>query len=175
MHILTTESDNQVNSVQDKWLTDLTVSNKKLSFTIDTGAKCNIIVKSTFDSLIIPDSMKLDKSHRTLKSFTNHKITPIGSITLPVRSELKECHVEFEIVDLDQENIICGNIAENLGLLKGVNTVTNSYEELSRDFPDLVKTTGTLPGEYSIKIEENAQGVVHPAKRLPAALKEKSN
>ena len=174
LHILTTESDNHINSVQDKWLTDLTVCNKKLSFRIDTGAKCNIIVKSAFDSLILSDSLKLDKSHRTLKSFTNHKITPIGSITLPVRSELKECHVEFEIVDLHQENIICGNIAENLGLLKRVNTVTDSYEELSPDFLDLVKTTGTLPGEYSIKIEESAQGVVHPARRLPSALKEKA-
>ena len=46
------DSDNQVNSLQDdKWLTDLTVSNKSLSFRIDTGAKCNITTTSEFDSI----------------------------------------------------------------------------------------------------------------------------
>ena len=36
-----------------------------------------------------------------------------------------------------------------------------------------VRTTGTLPGKYTIKIEPNAKGVVHPVRRQPAALKEK--
>ena len=97
-------------------------------------------------------------------------------MTLPVSHEQKQYNVKFEIVDLDQENIIRGNIADNFGLLKRVSTVVEqeSYEEPSRDYPDLVKTTGTLPGEYTIKIEKNAQGVVHPARRLPAALKDKA-
>ena len=49
-----------------------------------------------------------------------------------------------------------------------------SYEELSRDFPDLVETTGTLPIEYTIKIEENGHEIVHPAKRLTATLKNRA-
>ena len=39
LHILTPDSENHVTSIQDIWLTDVTVSNKKLSFRIDTGAK----------------------------------------------------------------------------------------------------------------------------------------
>ena len=177
LDILTTDSENQVNSLKDdKWLTNLTISNKSLSFRIDTGAKCNILVKSEYDSLAKRSKVELQKSNRTLKSFSNHKIKPVGSVTLPVRYKDKECNVTFEVVNLDQENIISGNVAENLGLVQRVSTVNDqkSYEELTRDFPDLVKTTGTLPGEYTIKIEENAQGVVHPARRLPAALKQKA-
>ena len=105
LHILTTDSDNHVNLIQDKWLTDLIINEKKLSFRIDTGAKCNIMVKSEFDNLHNDVKSKLQKSDRTLKSFTYHKIKPIGSLTLPVSHEQKPCNVKFEIVDLDQENI----------------------------------------------------------------------
>ena len=49
-----------------------------------------------------------------------------------------------------------------------------SYETLSRAFPDLVTTTGTLSGKYTIKIEENGHGEVHPTKRIPAALKDRA-
>ena len=41
------------------------------------------------------------------------------------------------------------------------------------DFPELTRTTGTLPGKYSIKIDPDAKGVVHPVRRQPVALKTK--
>lgn len=90
-----------------------------------------------------------------------------------MKYKAKETEVKFEVVDLVQENIINGDIAEKLGLLQRISSVkeNSAQAELSRDFPELVKTTGTLPREYSIKIEENAQGVVHPVRRLAAAMK----
>ena len=75
----------------------------------------------------------------------------MGTIFVPVTYKDKQISVRFEVVDLCQENIISGDIAESLGLLQRVNSVElSSKEELFRDFPDLVKTTGTLPGKYSI-------------------------
>lgn len=41
------------------------------------------------------------------------------------------------------------------------------------DYPELTRTTGTLPGKYTIKIDPDAKGVVHPVRRQPAALKKK--
>lgn len=53
----------------------------------------------------------------------------------------------------------------------------NDYESVNSvdepdiyDFPNLTKTTGTLPGEYLIKLDTNAKGVVHPARRQPASV-----
>lgn len=92
---------------------------------------------------------------------------------LPVKAKGKEINVTFEIVDLMQENSFSGDIAEQLNLLQIINTVKENavHEELSRDFPDLIKTAGTLPEEYSIKIDENAKGVIHPVRRLAASVK----
>jgi hypothetical protein len=80
---------------------------------------------------------------------------------------------------LDQENILSGDAAVSLGLIQitldslisVVAEITeNAEEELSRDFPELVKTTGTLPGEYSLSIDSSVQGVIHPVRKLPAAI-----
>ena len=74
----------------------------------------------------------------------------------------------FKIVDLCQENILCGDTAEKLKLLQRIHKIDE--EELARDYPALVKT-GTLPGEYSITLTENATGVIHPPRRIAASLK----
>lgn len=38
-------------------------------------------------------------------------------------------------------------------------------------FPELIKTSGTLPGEHNIVIDPEAVGVIHAPRRQPAALK----
>ena len=37
----------------------------------------------------------------------------------------------------------------------------------------MAKTTGTLPGTYTIKIEPGTKGVAHPVRRQPATLRRK--
>ena len=149
---------------------------------IDTGAKCNIITLDTWNKL--PNKQKKNKSSRTLKSFSNHIIKLVGMTNLAVAYKGNKHKLEFEIVDLQQENILSGNAAERIGIIQRVDSVSNKPEpipnelskdhKLSHEFPELVKTTGTLPGEYSIDIDESVPGVVHSARKLPAAIKPKA-
>ena len=95
-------------------------------------------------------------------------------------------------MDIVQENVLSGTTAEALGLIvrldslqdgangDKVSTNTEATPSLSthtpvglEDFPELTRTTGTLPGKYSIKIDPDAKGVVHPVRRQPVALKTK--
>ena len=87
----------------------------------------------------------------------------------------------FQIVDIDQENVLSGNTAEALQLISRLasigtppTTEGDQVPEGLHEFPDLTQTTGTLPGTYTIKLEPNAKGVVHAARRLPVALKERA-
>jgi len=164
------ESDN-VYKLDDKWLVDLVVGEQKeMTFRIDTGAKCNIMVKSEYEKL--QGSVRLHRSSKTLKSYTNHQIKPVGTIFVPVTHKNSTIKTRFEIVNLCQENIISGNTAEELGLVQRISSIDeHSKEELARDCPELVKTTGTLPGHYTIKIDENAEGVIHAPRRVAASLK----
>ncbi|CAG2217838.1 unnamed protein product [Mytilus edulis] len=122
---------------------------------------------------------EITDSKKILKSYTGHKIQQIGKIRLPVIFKDREIYETFEIVDMEQDNIISGDFAESLNLVKRIDTIDTIEEiakpnELSHDFPELIKTSGTLPGEYRLTVAENAKGVVHAPRRIPAAIKEKA-
>jgi len=61
-----------------------------------------------------------------------------------------------------------------MGLIQQINHVDVTHK-LSHDFPELVKTTDSLPGEHHIQIEENNYGVIHPPSWLPAAIRERES
>lgn len=71
-------------------------------------------------------------------------------------------------------------MAERLGLIARISSsqTNNQLPEENtvppdlEDFSELAQTTGTLPGMYTIKLQSNTKGVIHPAQRLPVALKE---
>ena len=161
-----------VNIIEDKWTANIVINNKVVNFRVDTGAKCNILVKSEFEK--IKGKNKLSHSTKSLKSYTNHVIKTLGAVVLPLKYKNQEIKARFEVVDICQENILSGDTAECLGLLQRIDSIkSNSEDELLRDFPEMRKTTGTLPGEYKIQLEENAKGVIHPPRRLAASLRKK--
>uniref|UniRef100_A0A2C9M5C5 Uncharacterized protein n=1 Tax=Biomphalaria glabrata TaxID=6526 RepID=A0A2C9M5C5_BIOGL len=93
---------------------------------------------------------------------------------LPLKNNIQEVKARFEVVDINQENILSGDIAECLGLLQRIDSIESRAEdELQREFPEMLKTTGTLPAEYKIQLQENAKGVIHPPRRLAATLHNK--
>ncbi|XP_060085903.1 uncharacterized protein K02A2.6-like [Ylistrum balloti] len=153
--------------VDDKWLVDISIGCKTLKCRIDTGARCCILVKSEYDRIGVHGNVR--NSTKVLKSYTNHKIRPLKTVTLPVTCKGKDVETDFEIVDLEQENVISGKVAEQLGLIERIANV--NWEKQFDEFPEIIKTTGTLPGEYTIKVDPDVKGVVHPVRRQPASLK----
>ncbi|XP_041350871.1 uncharacterized protein K02A2.6-like [Gigantopelta aegis] len=157
---------------KEKWLQKLRILDRDIEFRIDIGARCNILTLSDYQ--LLAHSGELQKSNRILRTYSNHRIIPTTSVELPITH--KECHVstKFEVVDIDQENILSGEVAEEIGLIARLNHVdTNKDTAPQEEFPELVRTTGTLPGKYKIKLQPGAKGVVHAARRQPAALKAK--
>lgn len=63
-------------------------------------------------------SCKLTRwSTRCLESHTNHSIHPLYSVNLSIEHEGRRVNVQFGIVELEQENIISGDEAEELNLI----------------------------------------------------------
>ena len=160
----------------DKWGQTVSVLSQ---FRIDTGATCNKLTLSNYQSVqhLAGDPQTLQK---VLKTYSNRIIHPVGTVTLHLSDKGKTTKTSFEVIDLDQENVISGATSEALGLIIKLDKlslvqppVDGSQQAAVSEFPEVGKTTGTLPGTYQTKPVEGSQGVVHPPHNQPAALKEK--
>ena len=163
----------------DKWTIRCRVENKQIKFKIDTGARCNTLTLSDYQK--IQHEGELKRSTKLLRTYSNHQIKPVAVAELSLEHNSNLATTTFQIVDIDQENILSGNTAEALQLISRLASVdmpsaaeVDQVPEGLHEFPDLTQTMGTLPGTYTIKLEANAKGVVHAACHLPVALKERA-
>ena len=155
------------------------MENKKIKFKIDTGACCNTLTLSDYQK--IQHEGELKRSTKLLRTYSNHQIKPVAVAELSLEHNSNLATTTFQIVDIDQENVLSGNTAEALQLISRLASIDtppaaegDQVPEGLHEFPDLTQTTGTLPGTYTIKLGPNAKGVVHAARRLPVALKERA-
>ena len=101
-------------------------------------------------------------------------MNPLGTITLPVTKN-KTVKSQFEVLDIDQSNILSGGTAAELGLIVRLHALKQDNDTIPQglgDFPEMTQTTGTLPGKYTIKVDATAQEVVHPVRHQPAPLRQ---
>ena len=134
----------------------------------------NAIMKfETFKKLKL--KLPLRESKNMLKSFSGHRIKPIGMISLPVTVHDKIYHENFQTVELDHNtpNVLGIESCLKLNLIhKGpsvpVNTIT---EDVISEYNDLFEGIGCLQGEHKIVIDKNVPSVVHPPRKIPVAMK----
>ena len=61
-----------------------------------------------------------------------------------------------------------------LNLVQRINAIhinTKQKPNLLDNYKDVFQGVGQLPGEYSIKLKENAEPVVYPVRRVPESIK----
>ena len=170
------------------WTERIVIAGISMNFKLDTGAKVNTL--KVADVQYLPTTVPIRESMKTLKSYSNHLIKPIGTVQLDLVKGQRTVTADFEIINMNQDNIISGATAVDLGLItrtepvSSISTGTSSSEQLAHpsesmdatippefwEYPDLVATTRTLSGKYSVKLVEGASGVIHGARRQPVAL-----
>ena len=162
----------------DKWTIRCRVENKQIKFKIDTGACCNTLTLSDYQKIQYEGELK--RSKKLLHTYYNHQIKPVAVAELSLEHNSNLAITAFQIVDIDQENVLSGNTAEALQLISRLASIDmppaaegDQVPEGLHEFPDLTQRTGTLPGTYRIKLEPDPKGVVHAAHRLLVALKER--
>lgn len=140
----------------DKWSVCVTILSQEVPFRIDTGAKCNMLTLDSYQRLMHTGELKCSQTQ--LRCYSNHELKPVAAVDLTVKHKNRDTTAEFEIARLDSLQEAAE--AKKRGPVKDSAPPETVPEGLS-DFPELVRTTGMLPGKYTIKIEP------------PAALKEK--
>ena len=170
-----------VNTVDadDKWSAELNVSETPVTFQLDTGAKCNVITRETYNALDI--AAPLSKPDTPLKSYSGHKIHTEGTAILPVQHNGKNYQLKLYVVDVKSPNILGEKSCTDMNLVQRVQSVTqhdaksvNSDNILSQpEYDELFKGLGCLPGEHSIKLDKSVTPTVQPPRKIPVALRDK--
>jgi transposase InsO family protein len=130
---------------------------------MDTGATRSILPYVVYKEIC--PTIPLDKSSVKLKSYTNHPLKVAGKVVLPTTYKDKVEDIEYQVVHVNQCTLLSGDACSQLGMIERINIVDK--------YPELGKTTGTLPGTYKFVIDPSVPPVVHAPRRQPRALVDK--
>ena len=153
------------------WQVQLAVNRRKLSFKIDTGAQCNVISKTMFDTV---SKAPLVKSNARLVAFGGHKIVPFGKATLLCEHKKKLHPIQFQVVD-NVPNVLGLKTSTELNIIKRVEGINSQHvNDPLKEFADVFTGLGCVSNVvHHINIKPNVQPVVHPPRRVPVTIRSK--
>ena len=116
------------NGRPDKWQTTLQTGGKDIPFRIDTGsfARCKVMTREEHTNTPRLGTMRKSNkvlyfftNHR-LYFFTNHRLHPVSFTKLLIGHNGTNKEADFEIITLQQEDVISRDLAEKLRLIKRI-------------------------------------------------------
>ena len=166
-------SDKQETCESDReWWEVVEVGNNTLHCQLHTGAYASVI--NTTQLKQVAPNAQIKQIKKTLVSYSQHRITPKGYVTLPIRFKDRELNVDFYVIGTKQKPILSGKVCRSLNLVQRVHKlqahVDPNLKELLDQYPDLQSASRAIPGTYSIRIDPKAAPGVHGPRRQPAAL-----
>ena len=162
--------DRQNSCKSSEWWEVPQIGNGTLHWQLDTDAYASVI--NTMQLKQVAPNAKIKPSKKTLVSYSQHRITAMGYVTLPQRFKDRRLHLNFYFINSKQKPILSGKVCQALNLVQRVRNsrADADQKELLDQHPDLQNASGAMPGTYSIKIDPTATPVVHGPARHPAAL-----
>ena len=157
---------------QSQWQLPLLTSGTYVTYTLDTGAMCNMLPQNVYN--LLEKRPKLHKTKVKLSSYGGESITVVGKVIARIqKSQNKSYPVQFIVVSAKVNPIIGLKTCEHLNLIKCVSMINNVDPTIFDDFDDLFGDLVCLPGTYHINIDPNVKPVVHPPHRVPFAIRHK--
>ena len=153
------------------WKVTLLINNHRMCFKIDTGAQCNVISRQKYHQL---SSMPLQQSHARLVAFGGQRLNACGKVTMNCRHKGKRHPVVFEVIDHDTPNILGLKTCVELNLVQRMDAIDNHHVDILDRYSDVFEGLGCITdASYHIKVDESAQPVVHPPRKVPVTLRPK--
>lgn len=166
------------------WMEPLEINKTIIPFKIDTGANVNIIGKEEFNSL--KERPALKESQVKLTAYAGSEVPVYRQFIADIRHKGETYKSLFIVSNVVVQPIIGIDMCEKLNLVKRVWTVIEDKEEKTRkpsedkeseaileEFKNVFAGFGTLPGEHTIRLKENAVPVVEACRKVSFALHDK--
>ena len=159
-------------SEKHEWKETIDINNCAVTFKLDTGAPVNTMSLKTFKS-IKGNTEKIANTNVRLISYSEHPISPLGTVKLPCTIKKKSHQIVFHITREDLPNLLGVEACEKAGLIKRMNNISSEQTKQSvlQNFSDLFSGIGCLPEKHKIKLKQNCQPVINAPRRYPYTLK----
>ncbi|XP_031350539.1 uncharacterized protein K02A2.6-like [Photinus pyralis] len=169
----------------NSWFASLEIVKKKIKFKIDTGAMANILPIHIFMKIGLSPQLITECSSVILKSYSGDVLPVLGTIQLSCLTNNAENYlIDFHVINDITEPLLGLKACAMLNLIKKVDQVnevklknheiiTNLRQNILIKYNDLFTGIGCIYPEYHIQIEQNAQPVICPIRKVPIALIDK--
>ena len=171
-------------NIRRAWFEMIDVLGTRIPFKVDTGAEANLLPEKLWAKCVnkLHEQPYLRKRRVTLKTVTGKNINYIGMAEVPVKIKRQTATAEIFVTKERTTPILGLQTAMQLKLLlPGENAtarIINSVESKSK--PKLTeeilkqeygtvfsKKLGKYPGQYKIRLTEDAQPKINPPRRVP--------
>lgn len=164
----------------EPWRINLTISNQKVTFKLDTGADESILTLDQYNNM--KEKPDIVKTNDKLYGVGHRKLDTVGVAHVTVTHKLKSETIQIYIVADATENLLGRPSINKLKLIKWIdsveteaNDITEYKQKLITEYPNLFQGLGKIKGTtYDLKLEDNAQpfAIITP-RRIPVPLMEK--
>lgn len=175
---------------KDEWIAHLDVNGTDIPLKLDTGAQVNILPITDFKRL--KKKPKVRDKKINLRTYDDTPIPTKGVCRVTLTRNDQKVNALFVLVDGNRQAILGLKTCEQLGLIKRINvidadkmtenkqtkkTVTTetraTHTDWVKEYADVFQGIGRLPGQHKIRLKDNAEPVIHPARKVPVALKKR--
>ena len=153
------------------------INEEQIRLKIDTGAKCNVLPIHIVKKL----GVKINEREKVnLVAYGGYKFSTLGTANIETKIGNLNSEIRFQVIDKDATPILGLNDAIRFQLiqldksvfeLKGdtsdnfTNDIMQEYEELFDE-----STIGSLPVQYTMRIDESVHPIIKPARKIPQAM-----
>jgi len=148
-----------------------------MQFKLDTGAQVNVLPLSAYNKLRNPPSLK--KSSQRLYGYTGRPLDVKGYVDMNCSHRDKQKHCRFYVANTEghSQPILGLQTCLDLDLIRLILSVDSATAPITQDtvlteYKQLFNGLGCLEGEVKIHLKPDATPVVHPARRVPHAIKD---
>ncbi|UYV70039.1 K02A2.6-like, partial [Cordylochernes scorpioides] len=153
------------------WKELIYIQGHPVDIKLDTGADVNILPESLIKEW--PNMPMLETADCKIYTYTGQQIPVVGKCLLDCKTKYACRKVTFLIVNNSAVPILGLDECVKLNLVKRVETISDisvTLTGLLDEYKDVFKGNGHLSYMYDIKISDEAEPKICPARRLPRAL-----
>lgn len=166
------------NASDDDWKENITINNKPVEVKLDTGAQCNMMSRTVYDTIAQNDT-RLTTSKTRLVSYSGHKIIPVGKASLKCEHKEATYKITFQIINEEAPSLLGRKTCLEMGMIQRIMTIDRSFSvnetggDILDHYSDLFTGLGCIKssGKHHIEVDPNIKSVVHPPRKVPVAIR----